>query len=175
MKRLLLLSFSLVALFFLGGCVSYAPTIPAGYTGPRSTIRDTALVHGSSKVDFFTAEKVNGSEIEDSATKTRVANQGRGFMMSPEYVEHEVPAGQPVRLEIRARTSYAAPILELTLPVYQVKGEVSFTPEAGHTYAVKGQLGENYSAVWVEDTSTQQVVDRKIEVNGSAKLGFWSK
>lgn len=166
---------SILSLFLLGGCVTYAPTIPAGYTGPRATIRDTALVQSGSKVEFFTVEAVNGGKVQDSATKSRIANQGRGFMMSPEYVEHELTAGQPLRIEIRARTSYAAPILELTLPVYQVTGEVTFTPEAGHIYAVKGQLGENYSAVWIEDTSTQKVVDRKIEVNGSAKLGFFSK
>lgn len=159
----------------LSGCVTYAPTLPAGYTGPRATIRDTSLTHGASKVEFFIVDKVNGSDVEDSATKTRIANQGRGFMMTPENVQHEVPAGRPITLDIRARTSYAAPILELTMPVYEVKGQITFTPEADRIYAVKGQLGEDYSAVWVEDTTTQQVIDRKIEVRGSAKLGFWSK
>jgi len=175
MKTPLLPVLALGLALFLGGCVSYAPTIPTGYAGPRAKVRDTALTHSSSKVDFFCVDKVNGGNVEDSGTRTRVANQGQGFMMNPQFVDHEFPAGQAVKLTLRARTQYAADILALTNPVYEVKGEISFTPEADHTYAVKGVLGESYSAVWLEDTATQHVVDRKIEVQGSAKLGFWSK
>lgn len=159
----------------LGGCVTYVPTIPEGYSGPRATIRDTALTHSSSKVDFFVAEQVNGGKIESSINRTLAANYGRGFMMDPKFVEHELPAGKTVTVAIRGRTEYAAPILALTQAVYEVKGEVSFTPEEGHIYAVKGSLGEKQSAVWIEDTGTQQIVGTKIEINGSAKLGFFQK
>lgn len=175
MKRLALLSCTLGLMLLLGGCVTYVPTIPEGYSGPRATVRDTALTHSSSKVDFFVAERVNGGAIESSINKTLAANYGRGFMMDPKFIEHELPAGKAVTISVRGRTEYAAPILALTQAVYEVKGEISFTPEDGHIYAVKGTLGENYSAVWIEDTGTQQVVGRKVEVNGSAKLGFFQK
>lgn len=73
------------------------------------------------------------------------------------------------------RTEYAAPILALTNAVYEVKGVVEISPEAGKTYVVKGGLSEDHSVVWIEDEATSQVVGRKVEVNGSAKLGFFQK
>jgi len=172
-SRLLLI---LGAMLLLGGCVApLTPSIPPGYTGPRALIRDTALVHSGSKVDFFVVVKVGGKEIKNSRSESMAANYGQGFNLSPVLLDREVPAEQPLQLEIIARTEYAAPILALTNAVYFVKGEVTFTPGEDHTYMVKGVLGPDYSAVWVEDTTTQQVVGNKIEVKGSAKLGFWSK
>jgi hypothetical protein len=89
-------------------------------------------------------------------------------------LERDVPA-QPASIEIVGRTEYAAPILALTNPVYQVKGVVTFIPEASKRYVVKGVLSADYSAVWIEDMISQQVVGDKVEVNGSAKLGFFQK
>lgn len=175
MSRLPLLVPFLAVAALLGGCVTYAPSIPAGYTGPRAVIRDTALSHSGSKVDYFYVAKINGAAIEESRTKSVMANQGRGFMMDPVLLDREVPAGSAIKLELVGRTEYAAPILALTNAVYQVKGEITITPAEDRTYAVKGVLGEDYSAVWLEDTATREVVGEKIEVKGSAKLGFWSK
>lgn len=175
MKRLPLSFLILLLVALLGGCVTYMPTIPGGYTGPRAVVRDTALVHGSSKVDFFVVNKIGGQDIKESRTESLATNRGRGFMMDPVLLDREVPAGKPLVLELLARTEYAAPILALTNTVYQVKGDVSFEPVEGGIYAVKGVLGPDYSAVWIEDTATQQVVGKKIEVTGTAKLGFWSK
>lgn len=175
MSRLALLVPLVAVAALLGGCVTYAPSIPPGYTGPRATVRDTALTHSSSKVDFFYVDKINGADIAESRTESLVANQGRGFMMSPVLLDRELPAGTPVKLTLVARTEYAAPILALTNAVYQVRGEVTITPAEDRTYTVKGVLGEDYSAVWLEDSATREPVGEKIEVKGSAKLGFWSK
>ncbi|MDD5365244.1 MAG: hypothetical protein PHR30_07885, partial [Gallionellaceae bacterium] len=65
--------------------------------------------------------------------------------------------------------------VSLTNAIYQVTGDVSFTPDADKTYYVKGELGDNYSAVWLEDSDTHVVIDKKIELNGSAKLGIMDK
>ncbi len=73
------------------------------------------------------------------------------------------------------RTAYAAPILAMLKPVYEVTGEIQFKPEAGHLYRVKGELGENYSGVWLEDVATETIVSEKIEIKGSAKLGILQK
>ena len=174
MKKLPLFLLGLTLL--LSGCVApMAPSIPPDYTGPRAVLRDSALTHSTSKVDFFVVVKLAGKEIKNSRSESMSANYGKGFNLSPVLLDREVPAGQPLQLEIVARSEYAAPILALTNPVYMVKGEVTFTPAADHTYMVKGVLGADYSAVWIEDTSTQQVVGEKIEAKGSAKLGFWSK
>ncbi|MBP0599357.1 hypothetical protein J8I26_14655 [Herbaspirillum sp. LeCh32-8] len=59
--------------------------------------------------------------------------------------------------------------------VYNVKGTVSFTPEAGKIYLVRGKLSEAYSAVWIEEKQSKTVMGEKIEVQGSAKAGILGK
>lgn len=168
---------SLFAVIFtvavISGCATNNP-IPDGYTGPRAMIKDSVMVHSSSKADFFYVEAVGGQNIENSRIKTRQVNQGRGMFMAPVVLGREIPA-RPITLKLVGRTEYGAPILALTNAVYQVKGDVQFEPEANKSYMVKGELGENYSAVWLEDVATSAVVGKKIEIKGSAKLGILEK
>lgn len=159
---------------FLSGCVAYSPSIPAGYTGPKALIKDSVMIHSGSKSDFFVVRRVDGKEIENSIVESRVENRGRGFSLTPLVLDREIPA-RPVTLHIQGRTEYAAPILALTNAVYEVKGDVTFTPAENKTYVVTGTLGEQYSAVWVQDSETGAAVSEKVEVKGSAKLGFLQK
>lgn len=159
----------------LSGCVTTQPAIDPAYSGPRANIRDTALAHSASKVDYFVVLKVGERKIENSWFRSVSANQGRGFNMEPVLLDRDIPAGQEVTLEIIGRTEYAAPILALTNAVYQVKGTVTFMPEENHAYTLKGTLGPDYSGVWVEDMATGTVVGKKVEIHGSGKLGFFQK
>lgn len=84
-----------------------------------------------------------------------------------------VPA-QPASFTIVGRTHYAAPILEMINRVYEVSGEINFSPLPDRSYTVKGVLGHDYSAVWIEDDKGT-VVAKKIEVQGSAALGLLQK
>ena len=163
-----------LALALLSGCATYAPSLPPGYTGPTASIKDSAEIHSASKVDFFYVRRIDGQEIKNSHYESIARNQGHGFSMDPVVLDRDVPA-RPMKLEVVARTEYAAPILALTNAVYQVKGTVELTPEATKRYVVRGGLGADYSAVWIEDESSHQVVTTKIEVHGSAKLGFLQK
>jgi hypothetical protein len=156
------------------GCAHYQPSIPAGYTGPKANIEDTRKYYSGSHVDLFYLTHVDGMEIDNARFKTLRENRGRGFSMSAITATNPIPA-RPVVLTLNARTMYGAPILELANAIYQVNGEVSFTPEADKRYLVKGVLGEDYSAVWLEESDTQAVVGKKIEAIGSAKLGILQK
>jgi hypothetical protein len=151
----------------------YKP-IPDGYTGPRATIKDSMLVHSSSKADFFYVEAVDGQDIENSRIRTLQVNYGRGINMTPEVLERQIPV-RSTNLKLVGRTEYGAPILALTNTVYQVKGDVQFTPEADKNYVVKGELGENYSAVWLEEVGAGAIAGTKVEIKGSAKLGILEK
>lgn len=164
---------SVIALL-LTACASYAPTIPEGYAGPVAEIQDSSTMHSGSKADLFYVAAVDGAPVRNSLVQTRVANQGRGFSLTPVMTAHPVQA-RPLRLTIIGRTEYAAPILTFTNTVYQVKGDVEFVPEPGKTYLVKGLLGAQYSTVWVQELSSGLVVGRKVEVHGSAALGFFEK
>ncbi len=55
--------------------------------------------------------------------------------MTPEIIERRI-AISPTVLTIVGRTEYAAPILAFTNDVYEVKGDISFTPEENKTYSV---------------------------------------
>jgi hypothetical protein len=52
---------------------------------------------------------------------------------------------------------------------------MSFAPEAGKVYWIRGTLGEEHSAIWIEEEGTSRVIGDKIEVKGSAKLGILEK
>jgi hypothetical protein len=163
-----------LAALALGGCASYSPSVPLDYSGPKATVRDSVKVYSSSKADFFYLSHVDGKKIEDSRSKTLRMNRGQGMQMTPFVLENAIPA-KPIILSIVGRTEYAAPILALTNTVYQLKGEVEFSPEPNKTYFVRGELGEDYSAIWIEDPETRAVIGKKIEATGSTKLGTFEK
>lgn len=164
----------LVAAAVLGGCATVNPSVPAGYTGPTATIKDSALATSSSRADFFYLASIDGKEIEESRGATMKANFGKGLNMTPVVIERQVPV-QALRLEIVGRTQHAAPIQALTSTEYQVKGVLQFTPEANKVYVVKGELGNEYSGVWLVEEATGNVVGNKVEVHGSAALGVFEK
>lgn len=159
----------------LAGCATFAPPIPEGYKGPVALIKDSVKPISEKKADFFYVSEIDGKPIEDSRTKTlNDVSRGRGFMMAPSVIERNIPPREAT-FTLVGRTEYAAPILALTHTVYQVTGKVTFSPEKDRSYVVRGELGENYSAVWLEDEVTGKTIGRKIEVNGSSKLGFFEK
>ena len=163
-----------VLLVVLYGCATFAPAIPEGYSGPVAIIKDSVKPLSQSKADFFYISEIDGRRIEDSRLKTLRVNQGRGLNMTPSVIERNVPA-QRATFTLVGRTEYAAPILALTNAVYQITGKVTFSPETYRSYVVRGELGENYSAVWLEDEVTGKTVGEKIEVTGPSKLGVFEK
>jgi hypothetical protein len=169
-KRLLLI----FGLLILSGCATMEPPVPENYSGPTALIKDSVKQHSSEKSDFFVLREIDQATIPNSVASTRIENHGRGFYMAPVVIERLVKA-QPGAFTIVARTEYAAPILALTNTVYQVIGKVQFSPESGKVYVVKGELGESYSSVWIEEEQSHQVIGEKTEVKGSAALGFFDK
>lgn len=163
---------SVAAALILAGCVT--PPVPEGYSGPLAKVQDTFTQRGDRAVDIFYLASINGKKIDNALLTTTSANAGRGFAMDAKQYTRDVPA-QPATVTLTARTHYAAPILELTNPVYQVKGDIQFAPVAGHTYVVRGELRADYGAVWLEDAETKAVTGNKVEVKGDVSLGFMEK
>lgn len=167
MHRVLLLA----VLVLVAGCTTQP--VPDGYTGPLARVNDTSMPRSGTSVDFFYLAEVNGRRIPNSVVNTRQANYGRGFSMTPAVIGRDIPA-EPSMVRIMGRTEHAAPILALMNKVYQVSGETEFTPQPNQIYTVKGVLGEDYSAVWIEDAAGA-IVGQKIEVKGPSTLGFFEK
>lgn len=158
----------------LAGCATTTSPVPENYTGPVAIVKDSVKPYSTRKADFFYLSDIDGRKIANSRIATLSANQGRGMYMKPVVLSRVVPA-QASRFKIFGRTEYAAPILSLTSTVYQVAGEIQVTLEADKTYVVKGELGENYSSVWIEEEGNGNIIGEKIEVKGSAALGVLEK
>ena len=158
----------------LTGCVSTYSPIPENYQGEISKIDSSEKRHSSGKSDLFYLDKVNGKYIDNTLSATRNATYGQGFNLTTKLVKTDVPS-QEATFSIIGRTEHAAPIQAFADEVYEVKGDITFKPEPDKEYIVKGTLGEKYSAVWIELKATGEVINKKIEINGSAELGFFEK
>jgi len=162
---------SLVACaLFLCGCVSNP--IPDGYTGPLARISDSYTPTNNGGFDFFYLAEVNGKNIDNSLARTAQTNAGMGFSMNPVIIGRYVPARSAV-FTITGRTLYAAPILDLANTIYEVTGNIRFTPQPDHSYKVRGILSDTGSSVWIEDQNGAVIV-KKFESKNSA-LGFFQK
>lgn len=162
----------ILILLFLGGCNFYEPSVPEGYDGPLATLKDTAKMYSYAKADAFYLTSVDGREVENS--RLRLENAHYDVAPDKILVKRDIPATE-LTLGIEGRTLYSAPIMTLMSTVHRVAGTVDFVPEAGKTYAVKGQLGDNYAAVWIEDAATHDIVTERVEIRGPNSLGFFEK
>ncbi|GGB55095.1 hypothetical protein [Shewanella inventionis] len=168
--KILFTCFALV----LTGCASTYSPVPENYQGEISKIDSSEKRHSNGKSDLFYLSKVNGKEIYNTLSATRNATYGQGFNLTTELLKTDVPS-QEATFNIIGRTEHAAPMQAFADKVYEVKGNIVFKPEPNKEYIVKGILGESYSAVWIELKDTGEVIKNKIEVNGSAELGFFEK
>jgi hypothetical protein len=171
----LLRTLSLALAFFITGCTTYSPPVPESYTGPTAHLEDSYTEHSSAKVDFFFVEEIEGAKVDNALASTLRFNRGKGMRMTPMSWYRPLMAQKPMKVKVKARTHHAAPILAIVRTVYEVSGVIEFVPEPNAKYVVRGELGDEYSAVWIEDAKTKQVVGNKIELKGSAKLGIFQK
>ena len=93
--------------------------------------------------------------------------------LSTVLLSNSVPA-ENHNFTVVGRTVYAMPARALGSTVYEVKGDIEFSPEQDASYIIKGLLAEEGSSVWVENSSTGEVV-KTIEVEGPSKLNFFEK
>lgn len=165
----------LLACAVLVGCETVPEPVEQAPMGPRARLDETGKVHSQSKADFFVVTEINGKPVKNSMNETFSRNYGKGMVMTPYFLNQDLPAGQPLKIGVMGRTYYAAPALAFINDVYEVKGTVEFTPQENGRYIMRGELGERHSAVWIEDRSNDAVVGTKIEIKGNAKVGFWKK
>jgi hypothetical protein len=163
---------AVAATALLSGCV--INPVPEGYNGTLAHVTDSVTPRNDISADFFYLAKINGFTVPDSLSATDGSNRTPGAEKPPVVIGRDIPT-TAASFTIVAHTRYTTPVYALTNPVYEVSGDVSFTPLAKHDYVVKGVLAADYSAVWIEDRQTGQVAAQKIEVKGSAALGTFGK
>ena len=153
---------------FISGCATYEP-VQKGYVGATAKLTDFVVSEGGRCASFFFLEAYDGHEVHNALIATQRRNSGRGMAMSIEDYSRQVPA-QEATFHIVGRTHCAAPIIEVGNTVYLIEGDVKFAPQGDGQYTVKGELREDYSAVWVEDLSTRKQLGNKLLVKGSTAL-----
>jgi len=146
----------------LSSCVSpLTKPIPDEYVGPTAIVSDSMKRISDTKVIFFYLDKISKRRIETSADKTYQRNHGRGIWLDPIVIDRKIPA-QESDFVIGGHTYHAMPILSLFGRNLEISGKVHFRPEPEKKYIVKGVLGTEYSAVWIEDAEGN-FVTKKIE------------
>ncbi|MCY1169937.1 MAG: hypothetical protein V4455_14985 [Pseudomonadota bacterium] len=157
----LLSTLLLVTLF---GCASYKP-VPEGYAGPVAEVSDSGFSEDGSKAQLFVLSEVDGNRIANSFGASASASHGRGFALTTEIVQRQVPA-KPMKVGLRASHTTAAPIQAIASQIagtfFSVEGVVDFSPQPDGKYIIKGELKKEGSSVWIEDANTQQPVTDKI-------------
>lgn len=143
-------------------CVQYH-RLPENYNGPVATIRGSSERKNAFKGEAFTVTKVDGKDI---AGRGAVATPtGGGPVLSVREPEVQV-LPQPVTLTLRGGTIYAADgpamVDGLLGGARHVSGDLSFTPEAGGEYRVKGILEKGSEAVWLVEEKTGKMIGGKI-------------
>lgn len=156
----------LVLLFFLSGCVSLHSPYPEGYEGPSALIASSEKRIDGSTVQLFYLEKVNQKLIVNSMGTSRGATQGQGFSFSTQLIESAIPAIKST-FTIVGANAHAAPIQSLFSDNFLIRGDITFTPEAHTEYVVKGVLGAEYSAVWIENKESGEIIKNKVEITSA--------
>jgi hypothetical protein len=162
MRNSALVSFVVVTLV---ACATYHDPLPNAYSGPKAKVLDSVSNYNGTKADYFFLYKYNGTSIRQTYDVSVDYSRGNGFtLLPPEIVARDVPAEEG-RYYLIGRTHYAAPVQELIHGVSMVKGELSFTPEAGATYVIRGTLGESLAEVWIENSATGKIASKKLSTS----------
>jgi len=158
------------AVTVLGGCAIQPSALPKDYGGPTALIVDSTYDYSARKSDFFYVAAIDGKSVANTLDKTAAVNRGRGFGQHVRGADRPVEPKSSV-FHIVGCTHYAAPILAIAGTSYYVDGDVTFTPVAGATYVVKGSLGPDYSAVWIEEKDSGRQMGNKLIIKGAAEVG----
>jgi hypothetical protein len=161
----------LAALALLAGCAGFQgfePATPPDYSGATAQVADQAVQVNGRLLHVFEMTQVDGRRLSTTSMATVRANQGRGFSVAPVALNNELPL-RPARVQLQAATQYGAPILAMTHPTCQVRGEVAFTPEAGKAYRVAGRIAAEACEAWIEEVATGQPVTEKVSGKGTGR------
>lgn len=150
------LTLAVAATLLLSACVT--SPIPANYSGPLATIRDTGVSESANRSQFFFLAEIDGQPVDGGRSASKRANSGRGFGLKPQSFSREVPA-KPSTFTLKGEVEYGAPIQAMLNAgtLYKTEKKVTFTPQSTRTYLVKGVLTADKQDVWLEDDTGQRV------------------
>lgn len=157
---------AIICVFMLSACATVYDPIPEGYVGDTATIKDYMTDLSDSNAHYFMCIKVDGKYIENSWGATRGQNYGRGMIFDPVITTRKVlPVEQTLTLQ--GLVFFPTDAQSLFGDEMAVTHDFIFTPIAGETYTVKGELSKDGSTIWLEDFQGNVVdgSEKKAEIN----------
>ena len=156
----------------LAGCALQPPNVTS--SNP-ATIDDTWKMQGAARAHLFFVREVNGKEVPNALIHTRNAGTGQGLKVTPRVITRRLDPGA-TQLEIVSVVYFNAPIAYLLNPEsnWTVSGTLTIDLEPGAHYLIRGELSENYRAVWIEDGDgkmVSSVVESKGKQTAETKVG----
>lgn len=151
---------ALAATAVLAGC-AHRPDAPA-FTGSVALLSDASVRDAASnRTQLYVVEAIDGKTIANSIE----SGSAQGSGATPRIVQRKVPI-RPMKLTLHATEAGAASVRAQSAPAagaaLSVTGTVDFTPEPDKEYVVRGELGVERSAVWVEEEGTRRPVTPKV-------------
>jgi hypothetical protein len=104
------------------------------------------------RAHFFMLVKVDDQVIDNSWSNTRRNNAGQGMVFYPYILTREVLPKEQT-FTIHGLVFFPTDAQALFGDDMGVIHEFTFSPVAGETYTVKGELLEEGSKVWLEDSA----------------------
>ncbi|MGH1439452.1 MAG: hypothetical protein ACRBBR_05010 [Cellvibrionaceae bacterium] len=144
------ISIVLLSILISVSCGTVSNSIPEDYVGATATITDTYKSGGRAKARIFYVDSIDSKKIYNAVNATQAASYGSKLRAAG--AEREVTV-KPLTIKIVGTVYSAAPIVAMfnAGANYRVEGEIEFTPLANARYLVRGKLGKEKSAVWIED------------------------
>lgn len=147
------------------------PLAPAGKTllsvttQAVATIADSGFSETDTRAQLFMVAEVDGQSIPNASSESSRASSGAGFRLTTLLTSREVPA-RTLKLKLVGTHQTGAPIQSLigmaAGTFFSVTCVVDFTPTAGISYVVKGELKKEGSSIWIEDATTGRPVTEKV-------------
>ena len=137
------------------------------YSGPVAKIGDTGTFESGNRAVIFMVAAIDDNPVPTTISDFRapLAMPGRPFAERLRFSERQVPA-RPAGLLLRAAylTSTGTFGLDTVFGKTSRRAEVmvEFTPVAGRTYAVRGEMREDGATFWIEDAFTFEAATPRI-------------
>jgi hypothetical protein len=131
-----------------------------------AVIEDSVANVSGSAGDYFVLYSINGHDIKNALVEPNEDHASGTQIMQPALIARRVPA-RPAIFTIVASALYVSSDRAVAHPLYQVAGDLEFTPQSGATYIVRGHLDPKRSLIWLEDARSGAVVAGTFVTDGS--------
>lgn len=143
----LLISASLLGGLVLVGCSGTRPGDRA--TGTQAVVAGSHADVGDGGIATFRVTAVGSWPVGRSDDPSKTLGVDASYPLD---------AGRNVRIEFEGLLRFGNPLVTLVRDARRVQGSVEFVPAESARYVVRGRIGPESSAVWLEDEATHQVV-----------------